>query len=96
MGSNPLGVYKLEAPTPLRHYDLNMVALNQKLTEKDLLTIKCQVLTPPKRIYRMKQQVEHVLKKRDPLHICYIWIFSNIIIDHLIFSYIDYISLIRG
>ena len=45
-----MGVYKLKVPTPLRHYNLNMVASNQSLEikRKSLLTIKWQVLTPQK------------------------------------------------
>ena len=67
-GPTPWGVYNFKARNPLKYYDLKMAPPNQspEIYPKNLLTLKCQVLTPPKRIHEMKQQVEHVYKMRDP------------------------------
>ena len=50
----------------------------QRVTEKKTYDYKMPGTDPPKRIYRMKQQVEHVLKKEGSItYLLYLDIFKN-------------------
>ena len=80
-GTTPLGVYKLKVPTPLRHYNLNMVASNQspEIKRKKPSDYKMAGADPPKRIHRMKQHVEHVDKNEGSMtYLLYLDIIKNI------------------